>query len=231
MTARIAFARINQETNALSPVTTSLEDFQATHFLEGDALLRAASPGGDEVPQMFRRAELAGFVDAARAHARDIEPVPLFSAWAVASGPLTRAAFDALQERLVDGLRKAGRVDGVYLSRAPGSVLEMLDVDRVEVLRGPQGTLFGKNTIGGAIQVVTKTPTGQFGGDAQLTLGNFNRVDLNSSVEFPLVEGKLSGRVSALTRRQDGFYQRLAYAEGNPNQFGADQSRTSGNDT
>ncbi len=122
-------------------------------------------------------------------------------------------------------------VDGVYLSRAPGSVLEMLDVDRVEVLRGPQGTLFGKNTIGGAIQVVTKTPTGQFGGDAQLTLGNFNRVDLNSSVEFPLVEGKLSGRVSALTRRQDGFYQRLAYAEGNPNQFGADQSRTSGNDT
>lgn len=116
MTARIAFARINQETNALSPVTTSLEDFQATHFLEGDALLRAASPGGDEVPQMFRRAELAGFVDAARAHARDVEPVPLFSAWAVASGPLTRAAFDALVTKLTDGLRAAGRVDGLYLA-------------------------------------------------------------------------------------------------------------------
>lgn len=116
MTHRIAFARINQETNALSPVKTTLEDFRATHFLEDDALLRAASPGGDEVPQMFRRAELAGFLSAARAHARDVEPVPLFSAWAVSSGPLTRAAFDALVERLVDGLKKAGRVDGVYLS-------------------------------------------------------------------------------------------------------------------
>lgn len=116
MTARLAFARINQETNALSPVTTSLDDFRSTHFLEGDALLRAASPGGDEVAGMFRRAELAGFLDAARAHARDVEPVPLFSAWAVASGPLTRAAFDALVTKLTDDLRAAGRVDGVYLA-------------------------------------------------------------------------------------------------------------------
>lgn len=116
MTQRIAFARINQETNTLSPVKTTFEDFKATHYIEDEALLRAVSPGGDEVPQMFRRAELAGFVDAARAHARDVEPVPLFSAWAVASGPLTRGAFDALVERLVDGLRKAGRIDGVYLS-------------------------------------------------------------------------------------------------------------------
>ncbi|MFO0590203.1 MAG: M81 family metallopeptidase [Polyangiaceae bacterium] len=116
MTARIAYARINQETNALSPVTTSLEDFRSTHFLEGEALSRAAGPGGFEVAQMFRRAELAGFLDAARAHARDVTPVPLFSAWAVASGPLTRATFDSLLEKLVTDLKKAGRVDGVYLS-------------------------------------------------------------------------------------------------------------------
>ncbi len=122
-------------------------------------------------------------------------------------------------------------IDGVYLARAPGSVLELLDVDRVEVLRGPQGTLFGKNTIGGAVQVVTKRPTGQFGGEAQLALGSFNRVDLNASIEFPVVEGKVAGRVSALSRNQDGYYRRLAYSEGNPNQFGADRSRENGNNT
>jgi iron complex outermembrane receptor protein len=122
-------------------------------------------------------------------------------------------------------------VDNVYFARAPGSVLEMLDVERVEVLRGPQGTLFGKNTIGGAVQVVTKRPTGRFGGEAQLALGRFGRIDGNASLDFPIVEGKLAGRVSGLARTQDGFYRRLAYSEGNPNQFGADVSRENGNDT
>ena len=122
-------------------------------------------------------------------------------------------------------------MDNVYFARAPGSVLEMLDVERVEVLRGPQGTLFGKNTIGGAVQVVTKRPTGQFGGEAQLSLGRFGRIDGNASLDFPVVDGKLSGRVSGLARTQDGYYRRLAYSEGNPNQFGADVSRENGNDT
>jgi iron complex outermembrane receptor protein len=122
-------------------------------------------------------------------------------------------------------------VDGVYLARAPGAVLELLDVDRVEVLRGPQGTLFGKNTIGGAVQVVTRRPTGQFGGEAQVALGSYDRVDLNASLDFPIAPGLLAGRVAALSRSQDGFYQRLAYSEGNPNQFGADISRENGNST
>jgi iron complex outermembrane recepter protein len=122
-------------------------------------------------------------------------------------------------------------LDGVYLARAPGSVLELLDVERVEVLRGPQGTLFGKNTIGGAIQVVTRRPTGQFGGEAQVSLGSFNRVDLNAALDFPIADGVLAGRVSALSRSQDGFYRRLAYSEGDPNQFGADINRRNGNST
>jgi iron complex outermembrane receptor protein len=122
-------------------------------------------------------------------------------------------------------------VDNVYFARAPGSVLELLDVERIEVLRGPQGTLFGKNTIGGAVHVITRRPTGQFGGEAQLALGRFGRVDGSASLDFPVVEGKLAGRVSGLARTQDGYYRRLAYSEGNPNQFGADISRESGNDT
>ncbi|HTR53474.1 MAG TPA: M81 family metallopeptidase [Kofleriaceae bacterium] len=111
---RIAFARIAQETNALSPVATTLADFEATHLLDGDALLAAASDG-PEVPGMFRRAELAGFVRAAHARRAEIEPVPIMSAWAASGGPLDAACFAALEHELVAGLRRAGPLDAAYL--------------------------------------------------------------------------------------------------------------------
>jgi len=111
---RIAFARIAQETNALSPVATTLHDFEGSHYLEGSALLAAASEG-PEVPGFFRRAELAGFVRAARDRRAEIEPVPILSAWAASGGPLARECFEALEARLVEGLRRAGRLDGLYL--------------------------------------------------------------------------------------------------------------------
>src|SRR5688572_14843330 len=115
MTLRLAFARINQETNALSPVATELADFEDSHYLAGDDLLRAVSPGGEEVRGFFKKAELAGFVAACRARKAEVEPVPVLSAWAASSGPLTRACFDALVDRLSDGIRRAGKLDGVYL--------------------------------------------------------------------------------------------------------------------
>jgi microcystin degradation protein MlrC len=149
VTHRIAFARINQETNALSPVATTLDDFRSVHLLEGSELAMAVGPRGAEVPQMFRRAELAGFMDAARARRADVEPLPLLSAWAVASGPLTRAAFDALVEKLVDGLRKAGRVDGVYLAlHGAMGVTGVRDPER-EILAA------ARSVVGGAPVVAT----------------------------------------------------------------------------
>ncbi len=111
---RIAFARIAQETNALSPVATELADFESAHYVAGDALLRAATHG-PEVAGYFKRAELAGFARAAAARKSEVEPVPILSAWASSGGPLSKACFEALEERLVDGLRRAGRLDGVYL--------------------------------------------------------------------------------------------------------------------
>jgi microcystin degradation protein MlrC len=112
---RIAFARIMQETNALSPVETVLADFETAHYLEGEALLAAASRG-PEVPGFFKRAELGGFVRAARARAAEIEPVPILSAWASSNGPLSRECFETLEGRLVEGLRRAGPIDAVYLA-------------------------------------------------------------------------------------------------------------------
>jgi microcystin degradation protein MlrC len=111
---RIAYARIAQETNALSPVETTLHDFEGSHYLEGDALLRATTDG-PEVPGFFKRAELAGFIAAARARKAEVEPVPIVSAWASSGGPLAKDCFETLEERLVEGLRRAGRIDGMYL--------------------------------------------------------------------------------------------------------------------
>jgi microcystin degradation protein MlrC len=111
---RIAYARIAQESNALSPVATTLHDFEGSHYLEGDALL-AATTDGPEVPGFFKRAELAGFVAAARARRADVEPVPILSAWAASGGPLSKECFEELEARLVDRLRRAGTLDGMYL--------------------------------------------------------------------------------------------------------------------
>ncbi|MEI8254664.1 MAG: M81 family metallopeptidase, partial [Deltaproteobacteria bacterium] len=114
---RIAYARIAQETNCLSPVETTLEDFRRQHYFERDALARACAPDGTEAPGFIRSAELKGFLRAVARHGRGrVETVPLLSAWAVPSGPLSREAFEHLTGRLVELLRAAGPVDAVFLS-------------------------------------------------------------------------------------------------------------------
>ena len=86
---RIAFARIMQETNALSPVPTELVDFQTAHYLEGAELMTAVTTGS-EVPGYFKKAELAGFMTAAKDRGGEIEAVPILSAWASSGGPLSK---------------------------------------------------------------------------------------------------------------------------------------------
>lgn len=79
-------------------------------------------------------------------------------------------------------------LDGVYLGTNAGQILENFDIERLEVLRGPQGTLFGKNTIGGAINITRTTPTREFGGKIQGTYGEFERMDLRGLLNLPLTE-------------------------------------------
>lgn len=79
-------------------------------------------------------------------------------------------------------------VDGVYIPRATGGNLGMIDIDRVEVLRGPQGTLFGRNTIGGAINIIPKKPSDRFEGWVQGSYGNFDAWNLQGVVNAPLTE-------------------------------------------
>jgi len=126
---RIAFGRISQETNAFSPLASTLEDFRRSHFLEGEDLRAAVSLAGNEAPGWTPAAELTGFAAAARRWGRRVEAVPLFSAWALPSGPLSEEGFRSLRDRLVESLQRAGPLDGVYLAlhgamRAHGAVAE-----------------------------------------------------------------------------------------------------------
>ncbi len=100
-------------------------------------------------------------------------------------------------------------VDGVYLARAQGAVLDLLDLERAEVLRGPQGTLFGKNTIGGAINLVTRKPDATFDGDLSLGVGSFDRVDGKLRANGPLAE-KTYGSLALASTSSDGIGKSLA---------------------
>jgi iron complex outermembrane receptor protein len=102
-------------------------------------------------------------------------------------------------------------LDGVYLGRTFGTLMNITDVDRVEVLRGPQGTLFGKNTIGGAISVSSLPPHSEPQHRASVILGNYDRMELRAVANQPL-SGRLFARLSGARIRRDGHVRRLAPA-------------------
>ncbi|GAB4150535.1 MAG: TonB-dependent receptor [Sphingomonadales bacterium] len=95
-------------------------------------------------------------------------------------------------------------VDGVYISRTVGNNFTLTNLDRVEVLRGPQGTLYGKNTIGGALKVVTQLPNGETEGKVQATIGRFERLDFDAHASFAITD-KIFGSITGSSRRRDGL--------------------------
>jgi iron complex outermembrane recepter protein len=101
-------------------------------------------------------------------------------------------------------------VDGVYLARSVGANQDLLDVERIEILKGPQGTLFGRNTIGGAVSIVTRDPAKEFGVRGDLTLGRFNLFQARASVDIPLADNLYSTwTVDVKTR--NGHLKRLPF--------------------
>ena len=106
-------------------------------------------------------------------------------------------------------------VDDVYYATLPGSVLDLLDLDRVEILRGPQGTLAGRNSIGGAVKLYSQKPTGDNSGYAQGTFGSRNRIDLRAGMDVGLAEG-VSFRLAGVGKWQDGYVDRIDYGCAHP---------------
>jgi iron complex outermembrane recepter protein len=96
-------------------------------------------------------------------------------------------------------------VDGVYIARSAGSLLELDDVRRVEVLRGPQGTLFGRSTIGGAINIITEQPVDTFEGFVSAEAGNYSMYKVSGMVNAPLVDDRLAARIFYRYTEHDGY--------------------------
>jgi iron complex outermembrane recepter protein len=101
-------------------------------------------------------------------------------------------------------------LDGVYLARSVGANQELPDVERVEVLKGPQGTLFGRNTIGGAISIVTHDPGKEFRFKGDVTTGRFGLIQTRGTVDLPL-SSALSSSISFATKNRKGYLKRIAF--------------------
>jgi len=102
-------------------------------------------------------------------------------------------------------------IDDVYFPTLHGSLMQLVDLERVEILRGPQGTLAGQNSIGGAIKLYSKKPSGSNTGYLQVTYGSYDRMELRGAADFALTDN-LYARLSGTGVRSDGYINRYDYA-------------------
>ncbi|GIZ09676.1 TonB-dependent receptor [Flavobacterium sp. UMI-01] len=110
---------------------------------------------------------------------------------------ITSTSYDPAVATYIDGVNQFGL--DTYIS-------QLQDVERIEVLRGPQGTLYGRNAMGGVINIITKQPNNFTSGFAEIGLGNYNQQRLSAGVKFPLVKDKLFFGASGLVSKRDGYY-------------------------
>src|SRR6202041_1721278 len=99
------------------------------------------------------------------------------------------------------------QIDGVYIARPSGQFADFLDLDRVEVLRGPQGTLYGRNAVGGTINVISRQPTDEFTAENQLSVGDFSLFRDQAYVSGALIPQELQGSFSVDYLRHDAYIQ------------------------
>ncbi|MBN8816816.1 MAG: TonB-dependent receptor [Sphingomonas sp.] len=99
-------------------------------------------------------------------------------------------------------------IDGIYQGFADGALLQVVEPKRIEVLRGPQGTLFGKNALGGAIQYITQEPKEKFGGQLRMTYGSYNRIAVTGVVDIPVTDN-LRTRFTGAVLTRDGTVRSL----------------------
>ncbi|HKJ72591.1 MAG TPA: TonB-dependent receptor [Alphaproteobacteria bacterium] len=104
-------------------------------------------------------------------------------------------------------------VDGVYLARSVGANLDLLDVDHIEILKGPQGTLFGRNTIGGAISIITRDPGDEFAYKGDVTTGSYNRFDVRGSIDMPISDS-IKSSLSFSHKYRKGWQKRIPFDPG-----------------
>jgi len=100
-------------------------------------------------------------------------------------------------------------LDGLYIPRKDGQLLDLIDIQSVQVLRGPQGTLFGKNTTGGALLVTTSPPEDSLSGFIDGRVGNYDRLDVRGSLSVPLIEDTLLSKITIGSIERDGYQENV----------------------
>ena len=111
-------------------------------------------------------------------------------------------------------------IDDVYYATTFGSVFELLDIDRVEIERGPQGTLNGRNSVGGAIRIFNKKPQGDNSGYLEASYGSFNHYQIKGAIDVPIVTDTAALRLAASYNSRDGWVKLLNFACANPSVAG-----------
>lgn len=113
-------------------------------------------------------------------------------------------------------------LNGIYIARNNSLVLDFADLERIEVLRGPQGTLYGRNSSGGAINIITAKPRGELGFKQRLSVGNYGRQRSISTLDTPSWNG-LSAKLSYMKNRSDGYIRNVttSFQQGHADDFGA----------
>lgn len=104
-------------------------------------------------------------------------------------------------------------IDGVYLSSAYGGLVDAFDIQQVEILRGPQGTLQGRNAPGGAVNIITRRPGDEWVGRAMVEYGRFDDFRMNVGVDGPLIEGVLGLKLAGMRRKSDGYQKNVTTGE------------------
>ncbi len=115
-------------------------------------------------------------------------------------------------------------LDGVYLARSQGLGLDLIDLERIEVLRGPQGSLFGRNAIGGAVSLVSKKPTGEFGFRQSVDFGRFDELKHITRIDLPRI-GNLSAKLDYVHSERDGWVENTAPGQADYTEYRKDGGR------
>jgi iron complex outermembrane receptor protein len=114
-------------------------------------------------------------------------------------------------------------IDGIFIARTAGAMFDVAGVESVQVLRGPQGTLFGRNTTGGAISITTKKPDNDWGAQLSSSIGNYGRSDVALAVNAPIIKDKLLSRLTVASVNSEGYFTNI-----NDNSKWGDDNRITG---
>jgi len=230
--ARVALSCLAATALGLGPVDAARADDEASPDESGDAADRLAPPL-DEAPPTGAGLEEIRVVARRRSERLEDTPVAVTALGETVLEDAQVRQLDQIQDLVpnltwntgfsgiqgsvsVRGVGKASEdivfdpgvgiyVDGVLLSRDVGQVLPMLDVQQIEVLRGPQGTLFGKNNVGGAINMITRKPSDELEALLKVGVGSYTSYRTRAMVNVPLVDEKLSMRASWASEADDGY--------------------------